>query len=94
MTIKDFYDKAAKDTDLQAKIGAAMKGGKGLEDIIKEFGIEGSVDDLTAYAKSLGVEGKLDKAQLDEVAGGTTPTVSTVVPAAGAGISVASLASC
>lgn len=94
MTVKEFYDQVAKDEALQKKVGEAVKGGKGIEDIMKEFGIEGSVSDLEAYAKNLIGEGKLDKDQLDEVAGGTTPTITTIVPAAGVTISGVSLATC
>ena len=94
MTIKDFYDQVAKDENLQTKVAEVVKGGKSIEDVMKEFGIEGSLEDITAYAKNLVGEGKLDKAQLDEVAGGTTPTIATIVPAAGAGIGTVSLAAC
>jgi len=88
MTIKEFYEKAASDSELQAKVAEAAKGGKALEDILKDLGIEASVEELKAFVNADAVEGKLDKSQLDEVAGGTTPTIATVVPAAGVGISV------
>ena len=95
MLIKDFYEKAAKDEELQKKIAEAVKSGKSIEEIMKDFGIDGTVDDLKAYAENAVAEGKLNKSQLDEAAGGTTPTlITTTIPAAGVGISVASLLSC
>ena len=90
MTIKEFYEKAANDTELQAKIAEAAKSGKALEVILKELGIDATVEEFKAFVNANAGEGKLDKSQLDEVAGGTTPTVATVVPAAGVLISVTS----
>ncbi len=91
MTIKEFYEKAANDTELQAKIAEAAKSGKALEVILKELGIDATVEEFKAFVNANAGEGKLDKSQLDEVAGGTTPTtVATVIPAAGVLISVTS----
>ena len=70
------------------------KGGKPVEEVLKDFGITATVDELKAFVNANAAEGKLDKAQLDEVAGGTTPTIATVVPAAGVTISVSSAATC
>ena len=92
MTVQEFYDKVAKEDDLKNKVAELTKSGKSLEDIIKEFGIDGSVDDLKAYAGKLAEEGKLDKAQLDEVAGGTTPV--TTVTTIGLTVGTVSLATC
>jgi major membrane immunogen (membrane-anchored lipoprotein) len=80
MTIKDFYDQVANNDDMKKKVAELSKAGKSLEEIMKEFGIEGSVDDVKTYANKLVEEGKLDKSQLDDVAGGTTPvtTITTV----------------
>ena len=94
MTIKEFYEKVANDADLQAKVAEAAKSGKPLEDVLKELGIDATYDELKAYINANAAEGKLNKAELDEVAGGTTPTVATVVPAAGVTISISSLAGC
>ena len=91
MTIKEFYEKAANDTELQAKIAEAAKSGKALEVILKELGIDATVEEFKAFVNANAGEGKLDKSQLDEVAGGTTPTtVATVIPAAGVLVSVTS----
>ena len=92
MTIKEFYDQVASNEDVKKKVAELTKSGKSLDDIIKEFNLEGTVDDIKAYAGKLAEEGKLDKSQLDEVAGGTTPvtTVTTVGAAAG----TVSLAAC
>ena len=92
MTIKEFYDQVASNEDVKKKVAELTKSGKSLDDIIKEFNLEGTVDDIKAYAGKLVEEGKLDKSQLDEVAGGTTPvtTVTTVGAAAG----TVSLAAC
>ena len=91
MTIKEFYEKAATDTELQAKIAEAAKSGKALEVILKELGIDATVEEFKAFVNANAGEGKLDKSQLDEVAGGTTPTtVATVIPAAGVLVSVTS----
>lgn len=87
MTLKEFYEKAANDTELQAKVAEAAKSGKALESVLKELGIDASVEELKAYVGANAAEGKLDKEQLDEVAGGTTPTVATIIPAASAAIS-------
>ena len=92
MTLKEFYEKVANDSELQAKVAEAAKSGKPLEEVLKGLGIDATVDELKAFVSANAAEGKLDKAQLDEVAGGTTPTVSTVVPAAGVTISISSLA--
>ena len=94
MTIKEFYEKAATDTELQAKVAEAAKSGKALEVILKELGIDATVEELKAFVGVNTAEGKLDKSQLDEVAGGTTPTIATVVPACGVTISVSSAATC
>ena len=94
MTLKQFYEKVANDSELQAKVAEAAKSGKPLEEVLKGLGIDATVDELKAFVSANAAEGKLDKAQLDEVAGGTTPTVSTVVPAAGVTISISSLATC
>ena len=94
MTLKEFYEKAANNSELQAKVAEAAKSGKALETVLKELGIEATVDELKAFVNANATEGKLDKSQLDEVAGGTTPTVATIVPAAGVTISVSSLATC
>ena len=94
MTIKEFYEKAATDTELQAKVAEAAKSGKALEVILKELGIDATVEEFKAFVNANAGEGKLDKSQLDEVAGGTTPTVATVVPACGVTISVSSAATC
>ncbi len=94
MTIKEFYEKVAKDPELQAKVAEAAKGGKPVEEVLKDFGITATVDELKAFVNANAAEGKLDKAQLDEVAGGTTPTIATVVPAAGVTISISSAATC
>jgi len=94
MTLKEFYEKAANNSELQAKVAEAAKSGKALETVLKELGIEATVDELKAFVNANAAEGKLDKSQLDEVAGGTTPTVATIVPAAGVTISVSSLATC
>lgn len=94
MTIKEFYEKVANDPALQAKVAEAAKSGKNLEVVLKELGIDASVEELKAFVGAGAAEGKLDKAQLDEVAGGTTPTITTVVPAAGVTISVSSVAAC
>ena len=94
MTLKEFYEKAANNSELQAKVAEAAKNGKHLEAVLKELGIEATVDELKAFVNANAAEGKLDKSQLDEVAGGTTPTVATIVPAAGVTISVSSLATC
>ncbi len=94
MTIKEFYEKVAKDPKLQAKVAEAAKGGKPVEEVLKDFGITATVDELKAFVNANAAEGKLDKAQLDEVAGGTTPTIATVVPAAGVTISISSAATC
>lgn len=94
MTLKEFYEKAANNSELQAKVAEAAKSGKALETVLKELGIEATVDELKAFVNANAAEGKLDKSQLDEVAGGTTPTVATVVPAAGVTISISSLATC
>ena len=94
MTLKEFYEKVANDSELQAKVAEAAKSGKPLEEVLKGLGIDATVDELKAFVSANAAEGKLDKAQLDEVAGGTTPTVSTVVPAAGVTISISSLATC
>lgn len=94
MTIKEFYEKVANDPALQAKVAEAAKSGKNLEVVLKELGIDASVEELKAFVSAGAAEGKLDKAQLDEVAGGTTPTVATIVPAAGVTISVSSVAAC
>jgi len=94
MTIKEFYEKVANDPELQAKVAEAAKSGRSLEDVLKELGIDASVDELKAYVSANAAEGKLNKAELDEVAGGTTPTISTIVPAAGVTISVSSVAAC
>ena len=94
MTLKEFYEKVANDSELQAKVAEAAKSGKPLEEVLKGLGIDATVDELKAFVSANAAEGKLDKAQLDEVAGGTTPTVSTVVPAAGVAISISSLATC
>jgi predicted ribosomally synthesized peptide with nif11-like leader len=94
MTIKEFYEKVANDPALQAKVAEAAKSGKNLEDVLKELGIDATVEELKAFVGANAAEGKLDKAQLDEVAGGTTPTVATIVPAAGVTISVSSIAAC
>ena len=93
MTLKEFYEKAANNSELQAKVAEAAKSGKPLETVLKELGIEATVDELKAFVNANAAEGKLDKSQLDEV-GGTTPTVATIVPAAGVTISVSSLATC
>ena len=91
MTIKEFYEKAATDTELQAKVAEAAKSGKALEVILKELGIDATVEEFKAFVNANAGEGKLDKSQLDEVAGGTTPaTVATVIPAAGVLVSVTS----
>ena len=87
MTLKEFYEKAANDTELQAKVAEAAKSGKALESVLKELGIDASVEELKAYVGANAAEGKLDKEQLDEVAGGTTPTVATIIPAASVAIS-------
>ncbi|WP_026528694.1 hypothetical protein [Butyrivibrio sp. VCD2006] len=92
MTIKDFYDKAAGDDAMKKKIAEMTKAGKSLEDFIAEFGIEGTVDDLKAYAETLSQEGKLDKSQLDAVAGGTTPV--TTITTVGVAVGTYSLAAC
>ncbi len=86
MTIKEFYDKIAADNEMKKKVAELVKAGKSLDDIIKEFGIDATAEDLKAYAGTIAEEGKLDKTQLDEVAGGTTPvtTITTVGVAAGA----------
>ena len=94
MTIKEFYEKVAKDPELQAKVAEAAKSGKPLEEVLKGLGIDATVDELKAFVSANAAEGKLDKAQLDEVAGGTTPTIATVVPAAGVTISISSAATC
>ena len=94
MTLKEFYEKVENDSELQAKVAEAAKSGKPLEEVLKGLGIDATVDELKAFVSANAAEGKLDKAQLDEVAGGTTPTVSTVVPAAGVTISISSLATC
>jgi predicted ribosomally synthesized peptide with nif11-like leader len=94
MTLKEFYEKVANDSELQAKVAEAAKSGKPLEEVLKGLGIDATVDELKAFVSANAAEGKLDKAQLDEVAGGTTPTISTVVPAAGVTISISSLATC
>lgn len=94
MTLKEFYEKVANDSELQAKVAEAAKSGKPLEEVLKGLGIDATIDELKAFVSANAAEGKLDKAQLDEVAGGTTPTVSTVVPAAGVTISISSLATC
>lgn len=94
MTIKEFYEKAANDAELQAKVAEAAKSGKALEVILKELGIDATVEEFKAFVGANTAEGKLDKSQLDEVAGGTTPTVATVVPACGVTISVSSAATC
>ena len=94
MTLKEFYEKAANNSELQAKVAEAAKSGKALETVLKELVIEATVDELKAFVNANAAEGKLDKSQLDEVAGGTTPTVATIVPAAGVTISVSSLATC
>lgn len=94
MTLKEFYEKAANNSELQAKVAEAAKSGKPLETVLKELGIDATVDELKAFVNANAAEGKLDKSQLDEVAGGTTPTVATIVPAAGVTISVSSLATC
>ena len=89
MTLKEFYEKAANDTGLQAKIAEASKSGKVLEDVLADLGIDATVEELKAYVSANAAEGKLNKDQLDEVAGGTTiTTVATVIPAAGIAISV------
>jgi hypothetical protein len=92
MTIKEFYDQVASNEDCKKKVLEMTKSGKSLEDIMKEFNVEGSVDDLKAYSGKLAEEGQLDKSQLDDVAGGTTPvtTITTVTVAVG----TYSLASC
>jgi len=94
MTIKEFYEKVANDPELQAKVAEAAKSGKPLEEVLKELGIDATVDELKAFINANATEGKMSKTELDEVAGGTTPTVATVVPAAGVTISVSSVASC
>ena len=94
MTIKEFYEKVAKDPELQAKVAEAAKGGKPVEEVLKDFGITATVDELKDFVNANAAEGTLDKAQLDEVAGGTTPTIATVVPAAGVTISISSAATC
>ena len=94
MTLKEFYEKAANNSELQTKVAEAAKSGKPLETVLKELGIEATVDELKAFVNANAAEGKLDKSQLDEVAGGTTPTVATIVPAAGVTISISSLATC
>ena len=94
MTLKEFYEKVANDSELQAKVAEAAKSGKPLEEVLKGLGIDATVDELKAFVSANAAEGKLDKAQLDEVAGGTTPTIATVVPAAGVTISISSLATC
>jgi len=94
MTIKEFYEKATNDPELQAKIAELVKSGKSLDEVLKELDIDASIDELKEYIAANSAEGKLDKAALDEVAGGTTPTVSTIVPAAGVTISVSSLMTC
>ena len=89
MTLKEFYEKAANDTGLQAKIAEASKSGKVLEDVLADLGIDATVEELKAYVSANAAEGKLNKDQLDEVAGGTTvTTVATVIPATGIAISV------
>ena len=92
MTIKDFYEKAAADDSMKKKIAEMTKAGKSLEDFISEFGIEGTVDELKSYAETLSQEGKLDKSQLDAVAGGTTPV--TTVTTVGVAVGTYSLAAC
>ncbi len=94
MTIKEFYEKVASDPALQAKVAEAAKSGKAIEEVLKELGIEASVDELKEFVSASAAEGKLNKSELDEVAGGTTPTVATIVPAAGVTISVSSVAAC
>jgi len=94
MTIKEFYEKVANDPALQAKVAEAAKSGKAIEEVLKELGIEASVEELKEFASANAAEGKLNKSELDEVAGGTTPTVATIVPAAGVTISVSSVAAC
>lgn len=94
MTLKEFYEKVANDSELQAKVAEAAKSGKPLEEVLKGLGIDATVDELKAFVSANAAEGKLDKAQLDEVAGGTTPTIATVVPAAGVTISISSAATC
>ena len=49
MTLKVFYEKAANDTELQAKVAEAAKSGKALESVLKELGIDASVEELKAY---------------------------------------------
>lgn len=89
MTLQEFYEKAANDTELQAKIAEAAKSDKALEDVLADLGIDATVEELKAYVSANAAEGKLDKDQLDEVAGGTTiTTVATVIPATGIAISV------
>ena len=92
MTIKDFYEKAVADDSMKKKIAEMTKAGKSLEDFISEFGIEGTVDELKSYAEKLSQEGKLDKSQLDAVAGGTTPV--TTVTTVGVAVGTYSLATC
>ena len=67
------------------------RNGKALETVLKELGIDATVEELKAYVGANGAEGKLDKSQLDEVAGGPTPTVATVIPVASAGLSIATI---
>ena len=92
MTVKEFYDQVASNEEVKNKVLELTKSGKGLEDIIKEFNVEGTVDDLKAYSGTLVEEGKLDKSQLDDVAGGTTPV--TTVTTVGVAVGTYSLASC
>ena len=92
MKVKEFYDQVASNEEVKNKVLELTKSGKGLEDIIKEFNVEGTVDDLKAYSGKLAEEGKLDKSQLDDVAGGTTPV--TTVTTVGVAVGTVSLASC
>jgi len=96
MTIKDFYDQIAASEEMQKKMADLLKEGKSTDEIIKEFGIEGTEEDMKAYVEQLTGEGRLDKKDLDIVAGGTTPaiTAATLVPDIGATIGTVSLATC
>lgn len=40
MTIKEFYEKVANDSELQAKVAEAAKSGKTLDVVLKELGME------------------------------------------------------
>ena len=95
MTIKEFHEKAATDTEPQAKVAEAAKSGKALEVILKDLGIDATVEEFKAF---VGANHRRGQARQEPARRGRrrhlTPTIATVVPACGVTISVSSAATC